>query len=77
MAAERLALRVNPDFKAKLRAIAKAQNKSLNQVAYNILTAGVLLEDLVDQESQVIIRKAKGYEENQEVIVPMQEILNR
>lgn len=63
-------LRMNDGFKKKLEERAKLQQKSLNQVVNELLAFGTLIEDLTDEKSKIIIREAKGYEPQQEVIVP-------
>lgn len=63
-------IRLNENFQAKVAAKAAQQKKSLNAVINEMLAFGSLVDDLTDDQSQIVIRKAKGYEANQEVVVP-------
>lgn len=63
-------LRLNDTFKKKLEAKARAQQKSLNQVINELLTFGSLIDELTNDQSKIVIRDAKGYEPQQEVVVP-------
>lgn len=65
-----ITLRVNDSFKKKIEEYAKRKNKSINQVINEFLAFGTLIEDLTDEDSKVVIRDAKGYKPEQEVIVP-------
>jgi len=65
-----ITLRLNDNFKKKIEEKAKLRNKSMNQVLNELLAFGSLIEDLTDDESRIVIRSAKGYKPEQEVIVP-------
>ncbi|WP_038025763.1 Arc family DNA-binding protein [Synechococcus sp. PCC 7336] len=63
-------LRLPEALSAKVKARADKTGKSLNQELSDLINYAFLLEDLTVEDSQVVIRHAKGYREDQEVIVP-------
>jgi plasmid stability protein len=75
MSTERITLRISDSFKKKLEARAAVHNKSVNQTIYELLTVGSLMDELVDEDSKVVVRHAKGFKPDQEVIVPIQQLL--
>lgn len=68
-------LRLNDAFKKKIEQRAKAEHKSMNQAVNDLINVGILIDELTDESSKVVIRNAKGFEPGQEVIVPVQQIL--
>ncbi|MEO1133277.1 MAG: DUF6364 family protein [Cyanobacteria bacterium J06639_1] len=63
-------LRLDETLKNQLQAHAERRGKSLNQLLSDYLQYSSLLDKLTDENSQVVIKRAKGYDENQEVVVP-------
>lgn len=65
-----ISLRLNDDFKKKIEAKAREKNKSMNQLINELLTFSSLIEELTDENSKIVIRDAKGFNSEQEVVVP-------
>jgi predicted transcriptional regulator len=65
-----ITLRLNDDFKKKIEAKAREKNKSMNQLINELLTFSSLIEELTDEQSKIVIRDAKGFKPDQEVVVP-------
>lgn len=64
-------LTIPQDNLAVLQSKAKKEGKSLEQLISELVDFGILVETLTDQDSKIVIRKAKGVEENKELIIPL------
>jgi hypothetical protein len=68
-------LRIDDSLKAVLEARAKKSGKSLNQLLIDYITIGRTLDKYIDKNSEVLIKRAKGIEPNQPIILPVADIL--
>ena len=68
-------LRIDDGLKAQLEARAKAANKSLNQLLTDYINVGRTLDKYVSSDSQVLVKKAVGFDANQPVLIPVAEML--
>jgi len=67
-------LRMDDNFKAQLEKIAEERGQSVNQLIINYLHLGLLIDAYTDADSQVLIKNAKGFK-NEQVIVPVKEVV--
>ena len=67
-------LRMDDNFKAQLEKIAEERGQSVNQLIINYLHLGRLIDAYTDSDSQVLIKDAKGFK-NEQVIVPVKEVV--
>lgn len=67
-------LRMDDNFKITLEKLAKEKGKSVNELINNYLRLGKLIDSYTMDQSQFLIKDAKGYPD-ETVIVPVQDII--
>jgi hypothetical protein len=72
-----ITVRVSDDYRKEIDAIALREGKSINEVINNFLKIGSLVSKYVDQDSQVIVKHAKGFDDNEQVLLPIYEMRKR
>lgn len=72
-----ITVRVSEDYRKEIDAIALKEGKSVNEVINNFLKIGSLVSKYVDQNSQVIVKHAKGFNENEQILLPVHEMRKR
>lgn len=72
-----ITVRISEDYRKEIDAIAIREGKTLNEVINNFLKIGSLMSKYVDQDSQVIVKHAKGFNENEQILLPVYEMRRR
>lgn len=62
---------VSEDYLPELNAIALKEGKTLEEVIHDVLRIGCMVSRYVGPESQVIVNRAKGFDDNAQVLLPV------
>lgn len=68
-------LRLDDTFKGELEKMAKRKNQSVNELIVNYLRLGKMFDFYTTEDSQVLIRNAKGFDKGEQIVVPIKEIV--
>jgi hypothetical protein len=67
-------VRVSDSFKNELEEYSKKRKISVSEAISDLLKVGTLMNRYVDKDTQVILKKAKGFKEDEQLILPVSEL---
>lgn len=62
--------RLSEEAKDRLSRRAKEEKKSISEIINELLKFGELVNEYTDDNSQIIIKNPKGFDANEQVIIP-------
>jgi hypothetical protein len=68
-------LRMDDVLKSTLEKRAKETGKSLNQLLVDYINLARTMDKYVSPESQVLIKRAKGFDADQPILIPVSEMI--
>ncbi len=67
-------VRVSDSFKKELEDYSNKRNISVSEAINDLLKVGTLMNRYVDKDTQVILKKAKGFKDDEQLILPVSEL---